>query len=446
MQLPESFILKMQDLLGDEFPSFLHSLEEPSQKGITVNFSKISKNNFEKIADFKLSPVPLVNNGYFVENFKFGEHILNHLGIIYSQEPSAMYPVELLDIEKGDFVLDLCASPGGKSIQILEKLDGTGFLLSNEIVYSRAKLLYENLNKMGFKNFAISCNSPKDFENINIKFDKIIVDAPCGGEGMIRKNNFDMSSYKQSNIETNAKRQLEILNSIKHLLRDGGKIVYSTCTYDRRENEGVIENFLENNLDFEIIGNKDFEKIASTGISDNKEIAQSSYRRYPHKHKGEGQFMVLMQKLGNEEIENTNRLPNTFSILYRNSLKDFERNFTSIANIKDLNIAKRNNSYFALPENYPNLEKLNILTIGCLIGTQEKTFKISHQFYRTYSKLFLNKVDLDLENAIKYLKGEELDCDRKNGIVVVTHKNIPLGGGKIANEKLKNYYPKELRI
>ena len=154
-----------------------------------------------------------------------------------------MYPVELLDIKEGDFVLDLCASPGGKSIQILEKLNGSGFLLSNEIVYSRAKILYEKLNRMGFNNFAITCNSPQDFIGSDLKFDKIIVEAPCGGEGMFRKDNFDLNAYKQSNIETNANRQMEILNCAKSLLKDGGHLVYSTCTYDRRENEQVIEKF-----------------------------------------------------------------------------------------------------------------------------------------------------------------------------------------------------------
>jgi len=446
MDLPENFKLKMQELLGDEYSLFESSLENPSQKGITVNFNKITKKEFEEICDFNITPIPLVDNGYIVSDLKFSSHILNHLGIIYSQEPSAMYPVELLDIKEGDIVLDLCASPGGKSIQILEKLNGSGFLLSNEIVYSRAKILYENLNRMGFNNFAITCNSPQDFIGSDLKFDKIIVDAPCGGEGMFRKDNFDLNAYKQSNIETNAKRQMEILNCAKSLLKDGGHLVYSTCTYDRRENEQVIEKFLNENNNFKIIGNSQFEKISSAGVSDINTIAQNCYRRYPHKFAGEGQFMVKLQKDGDEEIECSNTLPKQFSVLYRNKKNDIIKNFKDIADVENLNIAKRNDAYFALPNIFPNLSNLNILTIGCVIGSMEKSFKINHTFYRNHYDKFYNKLTLNKNQTLKYLKGEEIDIENKNGIYVVMYEKFALGGGKITNGKLKNYYPKELRI
>ena len=237
MNLPLEFEEKMKVLLGDGFDNFKLSLDKPSQKAITINTLRIDLDTFKDLADFTYTPIPKISNGYYVDSFRFGSHILNHAGIIYSQEPSAMYPVELLDIKENDLVLDICASPGGKSIQILEKLNGSGLLVSNEIVYNRAKILYENLNKMGFYNFAITCNNPKDFENLETKFDKILVDAPCGGEGMFRKDNFDFNAYKLINIETNAKRQLSILDSVKNLLKDGGRLVYSTCTYDIRENE-----------------------------------------------------------------------------------------------------------------------------------------------------------------------------------------------------------------
>lgn len=446
MNLPESFKIKMIELLGDDYPLFESSLDNLSQKGITVNFSKINKEDFEKNCNFDISPIPMINNGYYVKDLKFGSNIYNHLGVIYSQEPSAMYPIELLDIQKDDIVLDLCASPGGKSIQILEKLNGSGFLVSNEIVFNRAKILYENLNRMGFTNYAITCNSPQDFLKQDIKFDKIIVDAPCGGEGMFRKDNFDMNAYKQSNIQTNAKRQLEILNTAKNLLKKGGKMVYSTCTYDRRENEEVIEKFLSDNSNFKIVKNRNFERVASQGECKNEEIKTSVYRRYPHLHSGEGQFMALLEKEGNEEIELDSQLPKQFSILYRNNRKQFEKNFQNIADIENLDIAKRNDTYFALPKNFPNLSNLNILTIGCIIGTMEKTFKINHTFYRNYANLFFKKIELNEKEVSKYLKGEEIDCNEENGVCVITHKNIPLGGGKITSGKIKNYYPKELRI
>ena len=252
-EINEQFKLKMEKLLGTEAPDFFAALENPCKKAITINTSKVSTEEFEKLADFSITPIPEVSNGYIVENLKVGSHILNHLGCIYSQEPSAMYPVEMLDIEQGDIVLDLCSAPGGKSIQILEKLNGTGLLVANEIVYNRAKILYENLNRMGFKNFIITCASPQEFENTNLKFDKILVDAPCGGEGMFRRDNFDFSAYSKASIETNAKRQLNILNSIKDLLKPNGRLVYSTCTYDILENESVINDFLTTNDNYHII-------------------------------------------------------------------------------------------------------------------------------------------------------------------------------------------------
>ena len=225
MELPKDFIDKMNNLLGDDAPNFFAALEQPSQKAITVNFDRLNENNFTDLCDFEIEKIPMIENGYFVNNLKFSKNILSHLGIIYSQEPSAMYPVELLDVKPGDYVLDVCASPGGKSVQILEKLKGEGFLLSNEIVYNRTKILYENLNRMGFKNYAISCNSPEELSYCKNKFDKIIIDAPCGGEGMFRKENFDFHAYHPESIDSNSDRQLSILENVKHLLREGGRLV-----------------------------------------------------------------------------------------------------------------------------------------------------------------------------------------------------------------------------
>ena len=156
--------------------------------------------------------------------------------------------------------------------------------------------------------------------------------------------------------------------------------------------------------------------------------------------------MALLEKCGDEEIECENILPKQFSILYRNKKSEIIKAFKDIANIESLDIAKRNDSYFALPQNYPNLSQLNILSIGCIIGTMEKTFKINHTFYRNHSKLFYNHIELTDDEIFKYLKGEEIECNNNNGIYVVTHKKLPIGGGKISNNKLKNYYPKELRI
>jgi len=449
MDLPIAFIEKMKNLLGSESDDFFASLEEPSKKAITVNFSRIDQQTFEQLADFAHSPIDMVSNGYYTEGLKFNEHKLNHLGIIYSQEPSAMLPVEMLDIEPNDYVLDISAAPGGKSIQILEKLQGTGFLLSNEIVYNRAKILYENLTKLGFKNFAITNNSPADFEKTNLLFDKILVDAPCGGEGMIRKNNFDMESFSLSNIETNAKRQLSILNSIKGLLKHGGKLVYSTCTYDIKENEGVIVEFLSQNPDFKLVKpDSNFDRVCIDGIKLDNYNTHFSKRRYPHLHDGEGQFMAILQKDGDEELDTENLEMNNITPVYRKDLHDIERNIKGIVDIKGLNLFKRNETIFVVPDTNLNFGKLNIVSIGTVFGNLSKTdFKINHNFYHTYPDRFVNKYDLDDMQIKKYLHGEEVDISEDiSGIVAVTYKGIGLGGGKAVKGRLKNYYPKELRI
>lgn len=469
MELSQEFILKMQNLLGTQSKAFFDSLDKPSTKAITVNYSKISKDTFESLANFEHEKIFAVENGFYTDGLKFNENILNHLGVIYSQEPSAMFPVEMMGIEKGDYVLDVCSAPGGKSIQILEKLEGSGMLVSNEIVYSRAKILYENLTRIGFDNFAITCNTPEDYKKTNLKFDKILVDAPCGGEGMIRKNGFDYDAFKLSNIETNAKRQLSILNSVKDLLKKGGTLVYSTCTYDIKENEEVVVKFLKENPDFYLVEpDKKFKEVAVDGIDIDGFLTHYTKRRYPHLFRGEGQFMAILKKEGEETIAYDTLTIDNIQPVSRKDHNDISKELknvidtkqysietcsisaktNSIITPKKLNLYKRGETIYAIPDLLIDLSKLNVLTIGTILGTLTKgNLKIHHNFYHTYPKMFLNNIDLNEESIKKYLHGEEVEVDDNlKGIVAVTHHGIGLGGGKCVNGRLKNYYPKDLRI
>jgi 16S rRNA C967 or C1407 C5-methylase (RsmB/RsmF family)/NOL1/NOP2/fmu family ribosome biogenesis protein len=449
MEFDKKFIDKMISLLGEEGSSrFFDSLNTPSQKAITLNTHKMSREEFENIKDFEISPIPEVENGYYVDNLKIGTHMLNHLGVIYSQEPSAMYPVEMLDISEGEIVLDLCSAPGGKSIQILEKLNGTGLLVSNEIVYNRAKILYENLTRMGFRNSAITCNSPQDFEKTNLKFDKILVDAPCGGEGMFRKDNFDFDAYNNASIDTNARRQMGILNSIKGLLKNGGLLVYSTCTYDIRENEEVVTEFLRENPQFELIDCPKLNSQTTEGVKVNNYPTNFCKRRYPHLHRGEGQFMALLRKNGErEDYSEQSFRAKGFESVYKKDIEVLRQTFKNIADIKQLELIKRNENIYALPDIVLNFENLNLVSIGCLVGTVSgKIFKIAHEFYHNYGDIFNNKIELDDNQCKDYVRGYEVDTDHnENGICVLTRHRIPLGGGKVVGGKIKNYYPKNLR-
>ncbi len=449
MELPQEFIDKMKLLLGDSADKFFESLNQPNKKAITVNYSRINADDFEKLADFEHKKIDGVDNGFLTEGLKFDKHILNHLGCIYSQEPSAMLPVELLGVDKGDYVLDVCSAPGGKSIQILEKLNGKGFLVSNEIVYSRAKILYENLTRMGFKNFAITCNSPENYAKTDIMFDKILVDAPCGGEGMIRKDGFDLNAFKLSNIETNAKRQLSILNSVKGLLKEGGTLVYSTCTYDIRENEGVVANFLKDNPNFYLATpDEKYLEYATAGVDVDGYPTHLGLRRYPHLHNGEGQFMAVLKKSGSKAFEEKDFDADNFAPVFRKDMTDILRETKGIIDLSGLNLYKRGDSIFVCPDIYIDFKGLNLLTLGTVLGNLQKgVLKINHNFYHTYPERFTTKVELSSDQVAKYLHGEEVDiAGNLKGVAVVTHYGIALGGGKCVNGKLKNYYPKELRI
>lgn len=451
-EFSQEFTDKMKKLLGEETSKFFASLDNPIQKAITINPTRLNGNNLEDLIDFSISPIPEIENGYFVDdNIKIGKHILHHLGIVYSQEPSAMYPVEMLDIRKGDIVLDLCASPGGKSIQILEKLNGTGLLVSNEIVYNRAKVLYENINRMGFKNTIITCNSPSDYETTNLKFDKILVDAPCGGEGMFRRKDFDHQAYNNASIETNARRQLNILNSIKNLLKDGGRLVYSTCTYDIRENEEVVVEFMKSNPEYKLISYPRLNSVTSEGIKIDHFNTQYCRRRYPHKFPGEGQFMAVFEKTSDHNKnndENKNMFyANGFTDIYKKDIEILRKELKDIADIKNLNLVKRNDNIFILPNIRFDMEELNVLSFGTLLGTISKSlFKPAHTSFHNYAEIYYNSINLDDKQLDNYIQGLEIDIDTNiKGVCVVKYKNIALGGGKIVNGRLKNYYPKELR-
>lgn len=449
MNLPNNFVDKINKLLGNESSQFFRALDNPPQKGITVNFPRMDKDTFVSHFEESIEKIPLVDNGYYVGNFKFGENIFNHLGIIYSQEPSAMYPVELLDIRQGDTVLDVCASPGGKSIQILEKLNGTGLLVSNEIVFKRAKILQENITRMGYDNFIITCNSPEDYEDINFTFDKIIIDAPCGGEGMIRKANFDMNNYMPDSIDTNAKRQLKILNSVKHLLKNNGTLVYSTCTYDVRENEQVIANFLSENNQFEIVDKSEFRDVCTEGIKIDNCNTHLALRRYPHKCRGEGQFMIALRKKC-DDIDNTKDLKNSIFKNYskiNNKDKDIiNATLKDIIDTKDMEFVKKDNFIFTIPTVKIDTQSLNVIYLGVFVGEiKQNALKISHEFYHTYGNRFYHQIELDKSQATRYIHGEELDIDKPNNIYAVNYLGTTIGGGKIVNGRLKNYYSKELR-
>ena len=254
LRLPEDFVFRMRDLLKEEYRAFIDSYEDDRVQGLRVNSLKIGVDKFKRISPFSIESVPWSENGfYYSSDERPGRHPYHEAGLYYIQEPSAMAVGELVDPKPGEKVLDLCASPGGKTTHMASKMEQRGLLVSNEINATRARVLAQNVKRMGIRN-AVVTNEPPDrlvskFEGF---FDRILVDAPCSGEGMFRKDPQACDEWSLQRVEMCAQRQLDILGHAQKMLKSGGRLVYSTCTFSPEEDEGTVNEFLKANTSFEV--------------------------------------------------------------------------------------------------------------------------------------------------------------------------------------------------
>lgn len=447
----DEFKKSVKDMIPDEFNEFIESYSLPCYKGISVNTLKISIDKLKKLVNFNLNPSPFSTNSFYIENLdqKIGNSPLHHAGAFYIQEPSAASAVEALDPKPHEKILDLCAAPGGKSCQIAARLCGTGLLWSNEIVKSRANVLLSNTERMGIRNAVISSCHPEILCNkLYGYFDKVLVDAPCSGEGMFRKNQDSMKQWSTEHVKACAKRQISILESAKNALKKDGVLVYSTCTFSPEENEKVLENLLLNNKDFELIkidksfGRNAFQKYAK--YVPNIEFA----RRIFPQDGGEGHFVAKLRK---------KVCPNKLLIKkhnYKKNHKEIEKFFYSLfeENLYG-NIEEVNNKFLILPLGLPDLNGLNVLRAGVLLcSSNETTIMPEHAAFMAakFNKV-KNKISFDLnsKNILEFLKGHEIgifDSKLTSGFCTVAVNEIITGFGKYTNGKLKNKYPKGLRL
>ncbi len=432
-EISESFLLRMKSILGEEFVSFLSALDNPIEKAIYVNNNKCSVEKFKEICDFKISPIPYETNGFYVDSEKRGRHPLHHAGAIYSQEPSAMFTVNSFNFVGDEKVLDLCAAPGGKSIQIANRIS-RGVLVSNEFVHARSEILYSNIERMGLKNVVITSDSA---ENICTQyagyFDVCLVDAPCSGEGMFRRGSEVTDVWNEGLPSMCAVRQLELLDKADKAVKTNGYIIYSTCTYSVEENENVVREFISTH-DYELLTiNANFDR----GINMPEVV-----RLYPHKVKGEGQFVALMKKREHCDITPGSRLKLNDSKLARDFLKD-----NTNIDVKNLNIKEFKSYIYSVP-NIELMSKVNYVSLGVRLGTVKKDRFEPHQYlFSAYGNEFKEKLDFALssDEIKKFLRGETLVCNDKNGYVAVLVNGIALSGGKASGGILKNHYPKGLR-
>lgn len=432
-ELPNEFIERMRAQLGNSFPAFLASYEIEPQKAIRVNTLKISVENFKKISPFALSPTPWEPSGFFVTGDSLGKTVLHAAGAYYVQEPSAMSAVPELEVKAGERVLDLCSAPGGKGTQIAQYMNGEGVLVLNEPVSSRRDILMQNVERLGIKNATITCADPDFlatiFENY---FDKILVDAPCSGEGMFKKEPNAIPEWSPQNVKMCAERQAKILAAADKMLCGGGKLVYSTCTFSPDEDEGQIENFLKLHPNYSLIKMK---------------------KLLPHEISGEGHFVAVLQKCEGDRAEDFPLLKP--SIPKKSDIRVYrEWESATLKTCLD-NLVVYNNRllYFndgaqnftaALPLNERWRFRPSMLRLG---EFDVKRFTPDHEIATRFTPDIVQSIEVDEQTAISYLRGLTFECSQTlKGWHLVTYNNLPLGWCKAVNGVAKNHLPKGLRI
>ena len=506
VSLPREFEIKMKKLLGAEYEEFLASYDRPRNFGLRVNVDKISMEKFEEKAPFHLTKIPWTENGYYYEEQDMpARHPFYYAGLYYLQEPSAMTPASRLVSQPGDRVLDLCAAPGGKATELGARLHGKGVLVANDISASRAKALLKNIEVFGIRNSFIVNEVPaKLAENFPEFFDKILVDAPCSGEGMFRKDPAVAKVWDGNKPYECAKQQKEIITRAAQMLAPGGDLLYSTCTFSPEENEQVIQFLLDSREDMEIREIKPFDGFApgrpevayegwDSEESDNRKTGSADLKKcvriWPHKMAGEGHFLALLHKRAPEEAaeeqkndravsnnsettveEHKNQVQGDISDIKGigkpeiKALTEFFADVSMEMNWKQVEVRK--GQVYLVPEALGARKGLVFLRNGLYLGEIRKDrFEPSQSFAMALKKKeYMAVIDLDYSDmrVEKYLRGETLDVDdivAKNlqaaseadlpkavgkrlekGWQLVCVNGYPLGWGKLVNGTLKNKY------
>lgn len=424
MMLPEKYAERIRASLADA-DSYMECMAQPPAKGARVNSLKISDEEFLSRGFLQTEgKVPWAEHGYYIADEKPGKSIYFHAGLFYVQEPSAMCAAPLLDAKPGERVLDLCSAPGGKGTQLAAAMRGAGILVLNEKIPSRAEVLSENVERMGIANAVVLCADPAALEERFCGyFDKILVDAPCSGEGMMRKEAAALAEWSEENVKMCAGRQRKILESAAKMLRPGGRLVYSTCTFSEEEDE---ENAAW---------------LASRGFA----LLQEE-KLWPHRVRGEGHFAALLQK--DEGAECAGRIGKNppadkkAAALWRTFAKE---NLLSLPEGGEL--LSFGDALYLVPEELFSLKGLKVLRAGIRLGTVKgDRFEPDHALAMAAGVRFASVCALTEEGAAAYLRGEEVASDGAKGWCAAERDGFALGLGKIAGGVMKNKYPKGLRV
>ena len=440
IELPQSYLNEMKDLLKDEFSSYLDSLNRRPYHGLRVNTSKISVEDFLKISPFSLRSIPWTEDGfYYIEEDRPAKHPYYFAGLYYLQEPSAMLPAEVLPVCENDKVLDCCAAPGGKTSKLANKLKNTGLILANDISVSRAQILLRTLENQGVANAYVMAEDITKIDRFSETFDSILIDAPCSGEGMFRKEPDLIRSYREKDSSCYSPIQKQIITAAGGMLKEGGTMVYSTCTFSPSENEEVIEYALDHVPGLKVLPIPKYPGFAD-GITPR---TRGCARLYPHRIEGEGHFVALLQKEGNRSENQTSP-----SINMTISDPFFDQIDPSFLKGK---ITERKEKIYAEPPDGLSLDGLRVLRSGLYLGERGKyRFEPSQALAYALNKDSFDPI-LDLKRddprVLKYLKCETISVPESlmEGYILVCVDGFPLGFGILKGNRLKNRYPAAYR-
>lgn len=439
----EIFLKRMEALLKEEYPAYLKTLNEPVHRGLRVNTLKITADALKDRLPFDCKPTKISDTVFEISNelTSLGNSLEHRFGLFYLQEVSAASAVEILDPKPNEWVLDLCAAPGGKTTQIAMKMQNKGILFTNEIDHARSLILLSNCERCGVSNAVITNSTPTALAKVYEGWmDKILVDAPCSGEGMFKKESQALSDWSEEHVNSCSIRQKKIMDDALKMLKEGGILVYSTCTYSLEENEGVIDYVLENHPEMELLDCQcDFGRVGyDFGKTEGKKV-----RRIFPMDQGEGHFIAKMRKKTSQPQAKMSYLELEKDKVANSFVQE------ALTYSDDLYMHRIHDSVYLSSFKPFQLKNIKVLRQGIQLGELRKGRLEPHQHFYVSALLenrLAKKHECCKEEVYRFFKGESLNCPQLKGYWALEYQGNVFGFVKADGMIGKNHYPKGLRM